>query len=316
MQKGLRRKDLLGLKDLSPEEISILLETAFSMKEVLKRPIKKIPTLRGKTICFMFFEPSTRTRSSFELAAKRLSADTINVSSSQSALLKGETVLDTLKNVDAMGIDAFVIRHASSGLPHFLSLHTDASIINAGDGMHEHPTQALLDMMTIKEKLGRLSGISVLIAGDIRHSRVARSNIHGLLKMGAEVRLFGPPTLVPMEFEKLGAKVYYNKREALDGVDVVMGLRIQNERLKGSFFPTTREYRKFFAITPADIEKLEKRPLIMHPGPVNWGVEMDFDIMKDKNNVILEQVTNGVAIRMSVLYHLVSGEKDDEEITN
>ncbi len=316
MQKGLKRKDLLGLKDLTREELNILLETAFSMKEVLQRPIKKIPTLRGKTICFMFFEPSTRTRSSFELAAKRLSADTINVSSSQSALLKGETVLDTLKNVDAMGIDAFVVRHASSGLPHFLSRHTGASVINAGDGMHEHPTQALLDMMTIKEKLGKLSGVKVLIAGDIRHSRVARSNIYGLLKMGAEVRLFGPPTLVPPEFEKLGARIYYDKNEALRDVDVVMGLRIQNERLKGSFFPTIREYRKFFAITPHDLDNLDKKPLVMHPGPVNWGVEMDFDIIKDKNNVILEQVTNGVAVRMSVLYHLVSGEKEDEEITD
>ncbi len=316
MQKGLRRKDLLGLKDITKEEIELLLETAFSMKEVLKRPIKKIPTLRGKTICFMFFEPSTRTRSSFELAAKRLSADTINVSSSQSALLKGETVLDTLLNVDAMGIDAFVIRHASSGLPHFLSRHTNASIINAGDGMHEHPTQALLDMMTIKEKFGKIEGLNVLIAGDVRHSRVARSNIYGLLKMGAHVRLFGPPPLVPREFEKLGARVFYDKNKALDGVDVVMGLRIQKERLKESFFPSIREYRKFFAITPDDIEKLSDNVLLMHPGPVNWGVEMDYDIMKVKNNVILEQVTNGVAVRMSVLYHLISGERDNEEDIN
>ena len=316
MQKGLKRKDLLGLKDIEREEIELLLETAFSMKEVLKRPIKKIPTLRGKTICFMFFEPSTRTRSSFELAAKRLSSDTINVSSSQSALLKGETVLDTMLNVDAMGIDAFVVRHSSSGLPHFLAKHTNASVINAGDGMHEHPTQALLDMMTMMEKFGKLEGLRVLIAGDIRHSRVARSNIYGLLKMGAEVRLFGPPPLVPREFEKLGAKVFYDKKKALSDVDVVMGLRIQKERLKESFFPTLREYRKFFAITPEDIGKLSDRVLIMHPGPVNWGVEMDYDIIKEKNNVILEQVTNGVAVRMSVLYHLVSGEKQDEETVN
>ncbi len=316
MQKGLRRKDLLGLKDITKEEIELLLETAFSMKEVLKRPIKKIPTLRGKTICFMFFEPSTRTRSSFELAAKRLSADTINVSSSQSALLKGETVLDTMLNVDAMGIDAFVVRHASSGLPHFLSRHTNASIINAGDGMHEHPTQALLDMMTIKEKFGKIEGLNVLIAGDVRHSRVARSNIYGLLKMGAHVRLFGPPPLVPREFEKLGACVFYDKNRALNGVDVIMGLRIQKERLKESFFPSIREYRKFFAITSDDTEKLSDNVLLMHPGPVNWGVEMDYDIMKVKNNVILEQVTNGVAVRMSVLYHLVSGERDDEEDIN
>ncbi len=316
MQEGLKRKDLLGLRFLTHKEIEILIETAFSMKEVLKRPIRKIPTLRGKTVCFMFFEPSTRTRSSFELAAKRLSADTLNISGSQSALLKGETVLDTLKNVDAMGIDAFVIRHVASGLPHFLSKYTDAAVINAGDGMNEHPTQALLDMMTIKERLGKLAGIKVLIAGDVRHSRVARSNIHGLLKMGAEVRLFGPPTLVPQEFESLGAKIYYDKKEALRDVDVVMGLRIQNERLKGSFFPTIREYRKFFAITPEDLEMLEKEPLVMHPGPVNWGVEMDFDIMKEKNNVILQQVTNGVAVRMSVLYHFISGERQDGEIGN
>ncbi len=316
MQKGLNRKDLLGLKDVEKEEIELLLETAFSMKEVLKRPIKKIPTLRGKTICFMFFEPSTRTRSSFELAAKRLSADTISVSSSQSSLLKGETVLDTMLNVDAMGIDAFVVRHASSGLPHLLAKHTNASVINAGDGMHEHPTQALLDMMTMMEKFGKLEGLRVLIAGDIRHSRVARSNIYGLLKMGAEVRLFGPPPLVPREFEKFGAKVFYDKKKALSDVDVVMGLRVQKERLKENFFPTLREYRKFFAITPEDIRKLSDRVLIMHPGPVNWGVEMDYDIIKEKNNVILEQVTNGVAVRMSVLYHLVSGEKQDEETVN
>lgn len=308
MQQGLRAKDLLGLKDISQEEIEILLDTAFSMKEVLRRPIKKIPTLRGKTVCFMFFEPSTRTRSSFELAAKRLSADTISISSSQSALLKGETVLDTMLNIDAMGIDAFVVRHASSGLPYFLAKHTKASVINAGDGMHEHPTQALLDMMTIKERFGRLKGIKVLIVGDVMHSRVARSNIYGLLKMGAEVRLFGPPTLVPRELEKLGARVFYNKEKAIEGVNVIIGLRIQKERLKENFFPSIREYRKFFGIGLKDLKGLSEDVLIMHPGPVNWGVEMDYDLVKLKNNVILEQVTNGVAIRMSVLYHLISGE--------
>ena len=316
MQKGIKRKDLLGLKELERGEIEIILETAFSMKEVLKRPIKKIPTLRGKTVCFMFFEPSTRTRSSFELAAKRLSADTINISGVGSALQKGESVLDTMLNINAMGIDAFVIRHASSGLPYFLARHTDTAVINAGDGMHEHPTQALLDMMTMKERFGKLEGLRVLIAGDIRHSRVARSNIYGLLKMSAEVRLFGPPPLVPKEFEQFGAEVLYDKKKALRNVDVIMGLRIQRERLLESFFPSIREYRKFFAITPQDIENLSKDVLIMHPGPVNWGVEMDYDIIKQKNNVILEQVTNGVAIRMSVLYHFISGEKLDEEHLN
>ncbi len=308
MQKGIRKKDLLGIENLSRDEIITILDTAVSMKEILTRSIKKVPTLRGKTIGFMFFEPSTRTQASFELAAKRLSADSVNVSSKSSSIQKGETILDTLKNIDAMAIDAFVIRHSSSGIVNFLAQHTEASVINAGDGMHEHPTQALLDIFTMREVFGKIKGLKVLIAGDVLHSRVARSNIIGLKKLGAQVTLFGPPTLVPPSFESIGASVIYDKNRAIKDKDIIMGLRIQRERISESFYPSEREYRKFFSIGKQELSRVKKGAIVMHPGPVNWGVELDFNVIRNNKNVILNQVTNGVAVRMSVLYHFIKVE--------
>lgn len=307
-----KRKDLLGLQDLDREEIELILDTARSLREILERPIKKVPTLKGKTVVNMFFEPSTRTQSSFDLAAKRLSADTVSVSTKGSAVQKGESLLDTLLNIDAMKADAFIIRHWASGAPHFLARHTEAAVINAGDGTHEHPTQALLDMLTMQDKFGKIDGLNVLIVGDILHSRVARSNVFGLKKMGASVTLAGPPTLLPEHFESLGVEISYNIDEAVKDKDVIMALRIQKERLEEAYFPSIREYRKFFGITRERLRKAKDKAVIMHPGPVNWGVELDFDLLQERESLILDQVTNGVAIRMAVLYLFVRGEKSHE----
>jgi aspartate carbamoyltransferase catalytic subunit len=312
MEMQIKRKDLLGLEDLTREEIEIILDTAKSMREILDRPIKKVPTLKGKTVVNMFFEPSTRTQSSFDLAAKRLSADTVSVSTKGSAVQKGESLLDTLLNIDAMKADAFIVRHWASGAPHFLAKHTAAAVINAGDGTHEHPTQALLDMLTMEDRFGKIEGLSVLIVGDILHSRVARSNIFGLKKMGAHVTLAGPPTLLPEYFKELGVEICYDIDEAVKDKDVIMALRIQRERLEEAYFPSIREYRKYFGITRERLKRASKNAVIMHPGPVNWGVELDFDLIQERESLILDQVTNGVAIRMAVLYLFIRGEKAHE----
>ncbi|MEO0138548.1 MAG: aspartate carbamoyltransferase catalytic subunit [candidate division WOR-3 bacterium] len=302
-------KHLLDIETLQVEDILKILDTAEIFLKVLDQPSKKLPTLKGKTVLFMFLEPSTRTQMSFELAAKRLSADTINFSPSKSSMQKGETLLDTLLNLQSMEIDAIVVRSSSPGAPHFLAKHTNASVINAGDGMHEHPTQALLDAFTVRKKLGKLENLKILIVGDILHSRVARSNLFLWKKFNSEVYFSGPPTLVPKEFEKLGAKIV-NFDEYIDKVDVIMALRVQRERMEGSFIPSVREYRKFWGITVERLNKIPEKTIIMHPGPVNWGVEMDWEVNHRENTVILDQVRNGVAVRMSVLYHLLAKAED------
>jgi aspartate carbamoyltransferase catalytic subunit len=304
---------LLGLEGVSRAELDVLLNTASSFREVLDRPIRKVPTLRGKTVLHLFFEPSTRTQASFDLAAKRLSADIVSLAIARSSVTKGESILDTLKNLEAMKIDAVVIRHGSPGVPHFLSKHTKAAVINAGDGPHEHPTQALLDMLTMVQRFGKLEGLNVLIVGDILHSRVARSNIFGLTTAGAEVSLSGPPTLVPREFEELGATLRPDLDDAIREADVIMALRVQRERLESSFFPTLREYREFFGVTCDRLKLAKKNAILMHPGPVNWGVELDPETKGLIDSLILDQVTNGVAVRMAVLYHLVRGESGYED---
>jgi aspartate carbamoyltransferase catalytic subunit len=300
------RKDLLGLEDLSRKEIELILDTACSFQEVLERPIPKVPTLRGKTVANLFFEPSTRTRLSFELAEKRLSADTVSFSAAGSSLSKGESLKDTARNIEAMQIDMIVIRHQSSGAPHFLASCLDCSVINGGDGTHEHPTQGLLDILTILEHKGRIEGLKVVILGDISHSRVARSNIWGLSKLGAKVVLCGPSTLMPLEIERLGVEVTHDLDDALDGADVVNILRIQLERQKQSFLPTLREYARCFGITRQRLSVAKDDVLVLHPGPMNRGVEIAQDVADGPFSVILEQVTNGVAVRMAVLY-LLSG---------
>ena len=305
------RKDLLGLEDLTKNEIKLILDTTESFKEISTREIKKVPALRGKTIANLFFESSTRTRISFELAEKRLSADVVNFSASTSSLSKGETLIDTARNIEAMKIDCVVIRHSSSGASYMLSKKLNAAVINAGDGIHEHPTQALLDMFTIREKKGRLEGLKVTIVGDIRHSRVARSNIWGMRKMGIEVRICGPKTLLPVDIEKTGAKVFYHIEHAIKNVDVIMALRIQKERQGQSYFPSIREYSKFYGLTGERLKYAKEDVLIMHPGPINRGVEIMPEVADGPYSVILEQVTNGLAVRMAVLY-LVMGSKTKE----
>lgn len=304
-----KRKDLLGLEELSKEEIELILETADSFKEISQRPIKKVPTLRGKTVVLFFFEPSTRTRTSFELAAKRMSADLVNIQTNASSLLKGETLKDTAKNIEAMKVDIIVIRHSSSGAPHLLAKAVSSSIINAGDGSHEHPTQGLLDLFTVKEHKKKISGLNVSIIGDIMHSRVARSNIWGLTKLGAKVTVCGPATLIPPEIERLGVKVTYNMREAIEGADVINLLRIQLERQSQNLFPSLREYAMNFGLDSEKMKFAKKDVLIMHPGPINRGVEITPQVADGPYSVILEQVTNGIAVRMAVLY-LVSGVKE------
>lgn len=296
------RNHLFGLSDLTREEIETILQTSKTFKEVSERRIKKVPALRGKTVVNLFFEPSTRTRTSFELAAKRLSADVLNFSPAISSLSKGETILDTLKNLEAYSVDVFVVRHTNSGSAVYLSEHTNASVINAGDGENEHPTQALLDMFTVQERLGTLSGLKVAIVGDIYHSRVARSNIWGFSKCGSEVWVSAPPTLIPKYFETLPVKVTYHMEEALKGADVVIMLRIQNERFKSHFFPSVREYREFFSLSQEKAKLLKEKTLVMHPGPVNWDIDIASALKERVFPLILEQVTNGLAVRMAVIY--------------
>ncbi len=300
------RKDLLGIADLSPAEISLILDTAESFREVSERPIKKVPTLRGKTVLNLFFESSTRTRSSFEIAEKRLSADTVNFSSSGSSLSKGESLIDTARNLQAMAPDLIVIRHGHPGVPHMLARRVAAGVINAGDGAHEHPTQALLDAFTIRQHKGRLEGLKVAIVGDIEHSRVVRSNIHLLTKMGAQVTVAGPRTMMPVEIDAMGAAVAYTLEDAIRGVDVVMMLRIQLERQSKLLFPSIKEYFNLFGLTRERLKLAKRDVIVMHPGPMNRGVEIASDVADGTDSVILEQVANGVAVRMAVLY-LLSG---------
>ncbi|MBI1342821.1 MAG: aspartate carbamoyltransferase catalytic subunit [Terrimonas sp.] len=302
---SLSTKHLLGIKDLTKEDIQTILQTAEQFKEVLQRPIKKVPSLRDVTIVNLFYENSTRTRISFELAEKRLSADTINFSASGSSVSKGETLLDTVNNILSMKVDMVVMRHSASGAPHFLAKHIPAAIINAGDGVNEHPTQALLDALSIKERLGQLEGVKVAIIGDIMHSRVAQSNIYLLKKMGAEVIVCGPPTLIPKYIrEAFGVKVEYNLRKALEWCDVANVLRIQLERQNQVLFSSLREYSLAYGINRRLLDSLNKTITIMHPGPINRGVELDSDVADSKQSLVLQQVENGVAVRMAVLYLL------------
>jgi aspartate carbamoyltransferase catalytic subunit len=303
---SLSQKDLLGIAPLSVEEIQLILDTADALKQVADRPVKKVPTLRGKTVINLFFEPSTRTRSSFELAEKRLSADILNFSASTSSVSKGETLLDTARNLEAMAPDIIVVRHASAGAPYLLSRECRSSIVNAGDGMHEHPTQALLDALTIRQVKGRLDGIKIAIVGDIAHSRVARSDTILFHKMGAEVWVCGPPTLIPWDYEKLGAKITGQLEEAIQAADVIMMLRVQHERQNEAFVPSLREYYNFYGLTRERMRLAKKDTIVMHPGPMNRGVEIDSDVADGASSVILDQVANGVATRMAVLY-LLSG---------
>ena len=296
------RKDLLGLRDLSVEEITFILETADAFKQVGTREIKKVPALRGKTMVNFFVEPSTRTRISFELAALRLSADVINISAATSSLTKGETLKDTGRNIEALHTDILVLRHSSAGAPQFLASRLNASVINAGDGAHEHPTQALLDLYTIREKRGKIAGLRVAIIGDILFSRVARSNIFGLTKLGAQVTLVGPSTLIPREFEELGVTVSHQIDQVLSDADVVNLLRIQHERQRKEYFPGIGEYRTLFGLTKERAKMLKPDCLIMHPGPINRGVEIDSEVADGPQSVILDQVSNGLAVRMAVLY--------------
>ncbi len=302
---SLQSKDLLSIRELSCEEINLILDTAFSMKEISTREIKKVPTLRGKTVINLFFEPSTRTRTSFEIAGKRLNADVVNISASSSSVVKGETLEDTGKTLQAMNPDLIVIRHSSSGVPAMLARMLPASIINAGDGAHEHPTQALLDALTIKEKKGRLEGLKVVIIGDVAHSRVARSNIHLLNKMGADVTVSGPGTMIPVFVESLGCSFYPDIRDAVKGADVVMMLRIQKERQQQSLFPNIREYSRFFGLSADILKSAADDVIIMHPGPVNRGVELPPEMLYATYSLINEQVTNGVAVRMALMYLLI-----------
>lgn len=309
---ALNHKHLLGLSDYSREEIELILSTARQFREVLDRPIKRVPTLRGVTVVNLFFEPSTRTRISFELAEKRLSADTVNFSASGSSVSKGETLKDTAQNVEAMKIDLVVIRHKSPGAPHFLTQCVDAAVINAGDGAHEHPTQALLDMLTMTDRLGSLDGKNISIIGDISHSRVARSNIYGLKAMGASVTLCGPKTMMPCGIEDMGVRVTHRLDEALEGCDAAMALRIQLERQGRGLFPSLREYHETFGIKLSHLKKYSDM-LILHPGPVNRGVELASEVVDHERAVILNQVTNGVAVRMSVLFHIAGVNRSDSE---
>jgi aspartate carbamoyltransferase catalytic subunit len=304
----LQRKHLLGLERMNADEINLILNTAESFKEISERPVKKVPALRGKTIANLFYEPSTRTRISFELAEKRLSADTVNFSASTSSVRKGETLRDTAENIQAMKVDMIVMRHGASGAPHFLSGLLDASVINAGDGTHEHPTQGLLDIYTLREKWGDVAGRKVVIIGDITHSRVARSNIFGLVTLGANVTVCGPPTMIPPHLGRLGVAVEPDVRKAVEGADAVNVLRIQLERQKTSLFPSADEYARVFGVSNDVLAHAKPECIVMHPGPMNRGVEISQDVADGERAVILEQVTNGVAVRMAVLYLLSGGE--------
>jgi len=301
---GLSSRHLLGLYGVPKEDLQLILDTATTFREVLERPIKKVPTLQGKTVVNLFYENSTRTRISFELAEKRLSADSINFATSSSSVSKGETLKDTVRNIEAMKVDMVVVRHAAAGVPYFLTQICNSNIINAGDGIHEHPTQALLDMYSIREKLGTLEGVRCCIVGDIAHSRVALSNIYGLKSIGVEVSVCGPSTMIPHSISQLGVKIYNNLVEAIQNNDVLNVLRIQLERKARGFFPSIREYHKYFGITKERLDKIGKEILILHPGPINRGVEISSEIADGDYQIILNQVTNGVAVRMAVLYLL------------
>ena len=307
MASVLKAKDILGLEEMEAEDIQFILDTAESMKEVSDREIKKVPALRGRTMINLFYEPSTRTRTSFEIAGKRLSADVVNISTSSSSVVKGETLKDTGKNLMAMRPDILVIRHSAVGAPKMLADALPIPVINAGDGAHEHPTQGLLDLFSIREKKKTLKGLKAAIVGDIIHSRVARSNIHGMRKMGMEVRVAGPATLLPRHVERLGVEVYTDLDEAISGVDVIMMLRIQLERQGQGLFPSLREYSRLFGLNRARLEKAKKEVLIMHPGPMNRGVEISPEVADGPYSIILDQVTNGVAIRMAILFLLLGG---------
>lgn len=301
-------KDLVSIKDIEKSDIELILKTASSFKDVLRRDIKKVPALRGKTVVNLFFEPSTRTRTSFELAEKRMSMDVLNFSVPTSAVVKGESLLDTIKTIESYGINFMIIRHSSSGVPHFIAKNTTASVINAGDGLNEHPTQALLDAFTILEKKGFFEGLIVSIVGDILHSRVARSNIYCLTKLGCKVRLIGPPTLIPKDLPS-DVEFFYNMEEGLKDADVVMMLRIQLERQGKGFFPSTREYFRFWGLDKKRLEFAKKDVIVMHPGPMNRGIEISSEVADSPSSVILEQVTNGIAVRMAILYLL--SQKDE-----
>jgi aspartate carbamoyltransferase catalytic subunit len=308
---SLRRKDLLGIADLTREEILLVLDTAVAMKEIGSRAIKKVPALRGKTVVNLFFEPSTRTRTSFEIAEKRLSADTLSIAIASSSVVKGETLADTALNLEAMQPDMIVLRHSSSGACHLLSRICRSAIINAGDGMHEHPTQALLDAFTIRERGKQLPGLKVAIIGDLLHSRVLRSNIHLLTKMGADVWVCGPPTLIPADISRFGVRATSHVEEAVADADVIMLLRIQLERMEGAYFPSLREYFQVFGMTEARLRLARPDVMIMHPGPMNRGVEIASEVADGPYSVILDQVANGVAVRMAVLYLLAGGEHEE-----
>lgn len=307
---GLSTRDILDMGSLSRKDISLVLDTARSMKEISLRPVKKVPTLRGKTVVSFFYEPSTRTKVSFDVAAKRLSADSISLSVATSSMTKGETLLDTVKNLERMSPDVVVIRHSSAGVPHLLARHVSVPVINAGDGMHAHPSQALLDMMTVQEKKGRIEGLRLAIIGDIARSRVARSNVEGFLKMGASVVLAAPPTMIPVGVETFGADVTHNVDEAIAGADVIMMLRIQKERAASFLFSTVREYARTYGLTANRLKNAKKDVLIMHPGPVNRGVEIAPEVADGPYSVILDQVENGVAVRMALFYLVMGGQRD------
>ncbi|MFA5034465.1 MAG: aspartate carbamoyltransferase catalytic subunit [Candidatus Margulisiibacteriota bacterium] len=305
--KRLKNKDLLGLKDLSPEELQLILNTAVSMKEVLSRPIPKVPTLLGKHLVTLFYEPSTRTRTSFNMAAKALSANITNVALSSSSVSKGESLIDTVKNLEVMGMDAIIIRHNMAGAPHMLARNTQACVINAGDGCDEHPTQGLLDIFTMIEKKKTVKGKKVVIVGDIAHSRVAKSNIWGLNKLGAEVVVVGPPTLMPEGIENLGVRVAYDLDRELADADFINMLRIQRERMDKGFFPSIEEYAELYGLNAARMKKARPDVVVMHPGPINRGIEMTSEVADGPNTVVLEQVTNGVAVRTALLFLLLGG---------
>ena len=305
----LSHKSLLGLKSLTAEEINIILDTASGMAEVMKRPVPRVPALNGKSVALLFYEPSTRTRTSFEMAAKMLSASTTSMAMSSSSAVKGETLIDTVKNIEVMGMDAIVIRHSASGAPALVDENVKCSVINAGDGANEHPSQGLLDIYTMREKKGPLKGKKVVIVGDIAHSRVARSNIWGLIKLGAKVSVVAPPTLMPAEIEKMGVKASYDLDEEIRDADFINVLRIQLERQQKGLFPSIEEYIKFFGITSERLKKCRSDVIVMHPGPINRGVELSSEVADGPYNVILDQVTNGVAIRMAIFFLLLGGKK-------
>lgn len=308
---SLMNRSFLDVESLSREEIELILSTASSMREIMNRDIKKVPALRGKTIALMFFEASTRTRTSFDLAAKMLSADTVSFSPQGSSMAKGETLLDTVKNIISMGPDLVVMRHASSGAPYFVSRNIGVPVVNAGDGMHQHPTQAMLDLFTVREKKGRIEGLKVAIVGDILHSRVARSDIHAFKKLGASVRFVGPPTFIPEQMKYLDVPIYYDLKKAISDVDVIIMLRIQLERQGACFFPTLREYYNLYGLKKELLDSLAKDVIIMHPGPLNRGVEIDPEMADSEHSVILNQVTNGVAVRAALLYLILGGKQGD-----